>query len=84
MTNDEIVQIFYPMDTATENQKLIAIGIGRAIEMRVTRESAQEKVIACGFKYWRAPDAHGVVGTTKQAEDFIADLVGVEVEIKND
>jgi hypothetical protein len=47
----------------------------------VTRDELQQKVIDCGFKYWRSSDAHGVTGTAKQAEEFIADLIGVEVEI---
>lgn len=46
------------------------------------RESdRQQKAVDIGFKYWRASDAHGIKGTKEQAESFIADLVGVEVEI---
>jgi len=41
----------------------------------------QELVVKSGFKYWRASDSHGVRGTREQAEEFIADLIGVEVEI---
>jgi hypothetical protein len=44
--------------------------------------SRQQDVINAGFKYWRASDAHGVTGTKEQAELFIADLIGVEVEIR--
>lgn len=50
-------------------------------ERALTREALQQKAIDHGFKYWRAPDAHGVTGTIEQAENLIADLVGVEVEI---
>lgn len=35
-----------------------------------------------GFQYWRSSDAHGVTATKEEAENFIADLIGVEVEIK--
>lgn len=42
----------------------------------------QQSAIDAGFKYWRASDAHGVTGTKEQAEQFIADLIGVEVEIR--
>jgi hypothetical protein len=31
LSDERIVQIFYPMGTATDNQKLIAIAVGRAI-----------------------------------------------------
>jgi hypothetical protein len=58
-----------------------------ALESRVlamTCDDIQVKALEYGFKYWRASDAHGITGTVKQAEDLIAQLVGVEVEIKND
>jgi hypothetical protein len=31
ITDERIMQIFYPMGTATDNQKLIAIAVGRAL-----------------------------------------------------
>lgn len=43
--------------------------------------SLQQQAVNLGFKYWRSSDAHGIAGTKEQAESFIADLVGVEVEI---
>jgi len=48
---------------------------------RVDVSHLQLMVTNAGFKYWRASDAHGVTGTKEQAESFIADLIGVEVEI---
>jgi Lar family restriction alleviation protein len=48
---------------------------------RVDVSHLQLMATNAGFKYWRASDAHGVTGTKKQAESFIADLIGVEVEI---
>lgn len=41
----------------------------------------QERCIAEGFKYWRASDAHGVTCTKEQAENMLAAVLGVEVEI---
>lgn len=41
----------------------------------------QKRCIAEGFKYWRAPDAHGVTCTKEQAESMLAAVLGVEVEI---
>jgi len=47
----------------------------------LTVASLQQKAIDHGFKYWRAPDAHGVTGTNAQAVELLQDLLGVEVEI---
>ena len=44
----------------------------------------QKKAIDHGFKYWRAPDAHGVNGTVQQAIRLLQDLIGVEVGIGGD
>jgi hypothetical protein len=41
----------------------------------------QQRCLDAGFKYWRAPDAHGVTCTVEQATALLADLLGVEVEI---
>jgi hypothetical protein len=41
----------------------------------------QRRCLAEGFKYWRAPDAHGVTCTKEQAENMLAAVLGVEVEI---
>lgn len=41
----------------------------------------QQKALDSGFQYWRASDAHGVTASKSVAELFIADLLGVEVEI---
>lgn len=48
---------------------------------RVDVSHLQLKATNAGFKYWRASDAHGVTGTKEQAESFISNLIGVEVEI---
>jgi hypothetical protein len=45
-------------------------------------DERQKKALDLGFKYWRAPDAHGVICTTKQAVEFMQEMLGVEVEIK--
>jgi hypothetical protein len=42
MSDDEIAHIFYPMRTCTDNERLIAISIGRAIE-RISRRAALEE-----------------------------------------
>ena len=44
----------------------------------------QKKAIDYGFRYWRAPDAHGVDGTVQQAIRLLQDLIGVEVGIGGD
>lgn len=48
---------------------------------RVDASHLQLMATNAGFQYWRASDAHGVKGTKEQAESFICDLIGVEVEI---
>lgn len=48
----------------------------------LTLHDCQERCIAEGFKYWRAPDAHGVTCTKEQAENMLAAVLGVEVEIE--
>jgi hypothetical protein len=48
----------------------------------LTVDAVQQKAIDHGFKYWRAPDAHGVTATNAQAVDLLQDLLGVEVEIE--
>ena len=40
----------------------------------------QERCLELGFKYWRAPDAHGVECTQEQALGLLRDLLGVEVD----
>ena len=52
--------------------------------MSLTMGDIQEKAIKHGFKYWRAPDAHGVDGTVQQAIRLLQDLIGVEVGIGGD
>jgi hypothetical protein len=52
-----------------------------AIADNNSRNRRQQDAIEAGFKYWRASDAHGITGTKEQAESFIADRVGVEVDI---
>lgn len=47
----------------------------------LTRDAIQQKAVDHGFRYWRAPDAHGVTGTEAQAVELLQDLLGVEVEI---
>jgi hypothetical protein len=47
----------------------------------LTLSDWQERCIAEGFKYWRGSDAHGVVCTKEQAENMLAAVLGVEVEI---
>jgi len=44
----------------------------------------QQKALDYGFQYWRASDAHGVIATKAQAVELLEDLLGVEVEIKDD
>lgn len=46
-------------------------------------DDPQRKCLDFGFKYWRAPDAHGVVCTKEQAVTFMQEMLGVEVEIKD-
>jgi hypothetical protein len=48
---------------------------------RLSIDDLQGKALEHGFKYWRASDAHGITGTAEQAENLIADLIGVEVEV---
>lgn len=48
-----------------------------------TVEGLWQKALGAGFKHWCSPDAQGVIGTKAQAQSFIADLIGVEVEIKS-
>ena len=50
----------------------------------MTRSDIQKKAIEHGFRYWRAPDAHGVDGTVQQAIRLLQDLIGVEVGIGGD
>jgi hypothetical protein len=50
--------------------------------MLETQDQRQNRCLEIGFKYWRAPDAHGVTCTPEQAIEFIQEMVGVEVEIK--
>ena len=50
----------------------------------MTRSDIQKKAIEHGFRYWRAPDAHGVDGTVQQAIRLLRDLIGVEVGIGGD
>lgn len=50
----------------------------------MTLEERQRKALDLGFKYWRAPDAHGVTCTPEQAVEFMQEMLGVEVEIKTD
>jgi hypothetical protein len=40
----------------------------------------QERCLEIGFKYWRAPDAHGVECTHEQALELLRDVLGVEVD----
>lgn len=47
-----------------------------------SQEARQQKCLDLGFEYWRAPDAHGVTCTPKQAVEFMQEMLGVEVEIK--
>lgn len=49
----------------------------------LTRDEIQKKALEYGFEYWRASDSHGVEGTKPQAIDLLQDLLGVEVEIKD-
>lgn len=42
----------------------------------------QMRCLAVGFKYWRAPDDHGVECTPEQAAQLLAEVLGVAVEIK--
>lgn len=44
------------------------------------REEWQKRCVEAGFKYWRAPDAHGVECTHEQALALLRDLLGVEVD----
>ena len=46
-----------------------------------TTHDIQGMAIEEGFRYWRAPDAHGVIGTTQQAIRLLQRLIGVEVQI---
>lgn len=48
---------------------------------RGSMEWNQQKCLDLGFKYWRAPDAHGVKCTKDQAIELMQELLGVEVEI---
>ena len=50
---------------------------------RGSQEWNQQKCLDLGFEYWRAPDAHGVTCTPAQAVEFMQEMLGVEVEIKN-
>jgi hypothetical protein len=40
----------------------------------------QKRCLEHGFKFWRAPDAHGVECTQEQALALLRDLLGVEVD----
>ena len=46
-----------------------------------TTHEIQGMAVAEGFRYWRGPDAHGVIGTTQQAIRLLQRLIGVEVQI---
>lgn len=46
----------------------------------VQGEDWQQRCLDLGFKYWRAPDAHGVECTHEQALALLRDLLGVEVD----
>ena len=50
---------------------------------RWSMEWNQQKCLDLGFKYWRAPDAHGVTCTREQAIEFMQEMLGVEVDIKD-
>ncbi|WP_257827208.1 UPF0175 family protein [Burkholderia glumae] len=47
----------------------------------INREAAQQTALDHGFKIWHRPESFGVAGTTRQAEELLACLLGVEVEI---
>jgi hypothetical protein len=40
MSDDEIVRIFYPMNTCSDNERLIAVAIGRAVYRKALEEAA--------------------------------------------
>jgi len=42
----------------------------------------QKRCLAVGFKYWRAPDDHWVECTPEQAAQLLAEVLGVQVQIK--
>jgi hypothetical protein len=46
------------------------------------QERWQDRCLEIGFKYWRAPDAHGVTCTQEQALELLREVLAVEVEIK--
>lgn len=48
-----------------------------------TRGHWQQKCLEIGFKYWRAPDSHGVECSREQAVMFMQEILGAEVEIKD-
>lgn len=50
-------------------------------EYEVTCRAMQRRCVEWGA-YWRAPDAHGVSLSLKQATELLRDALGVEVEIK--
>jgi len=58
-------------------------GLGEAEPARWSLQWNQQKCLDLGFNYWRAPDAHGVTCTKEQAIEFMQEMLGVEVEIKN-
>lgn len=63
LTNERIAQIFYPMSTATDNQKLIAIGIGRAIE-RIVESRYKATASALTVWYGSMPESNGKTNWT--------------------
>lgn len=50
--------------------------------MYASQDDRQKKCLDLGFKYWRASDAYGVTCTPAQAVEFMQEMLGVEVEIK--
>lgn len=77
-----------PLQAATAIESLLSELEAREADRRDnprlwSRKDVQKKAIEYGFEYWRAPDSHGVECTTPQAVDFLQDLLGVEVEIKD-
>lgn len=46
LTDDEIVEIFYPLRTCSTDERLIALAVGRAIERRALAASSVEQPVA--------------------------------------
>lgn len=49
-----------------------------------TRTDWQARCQELGFKYWRAPDAHGVECSVEQATELLSQVLGVGVEISTE